>query len=151
MTVKALLAALTPWLGACDGVTISGGEPFDQPAALARLVQGVRNLGVGDVMLYSGYMIEALRRDHPEILECCAALVDGEFRQGDESDAVWKGSGNQRLHVLTADPAVRQRYERYAGEAVARPRVQVVGKNRTVYVIGIPRQRDAERIVHGTG
>ena len=42
MPVAALLAQIGPWLPQADGVTISGGEPFDQPLALEVLVRGLR-------------------------------------------------------------------------------------------------------------
>jgi anaerobic ribonucleoside-triphosphate reductase activating protein len=30
----AILATIEPWLDEADGITISGGEPFDQPEGL---------------------------------------------------------------------------------------------------------------------
>lgn len=42
-----------------QGVTISGGEPFEQAAACAALARQVRELGL-DVWTYSGYRYEQL-------------------------------------------------------------------------------------------
>src|SRR5687767_7765387 len=50
-----------------DGVTILGGEPFDQPGPVAELVFRLKRDGL-HVMLYSGYTIEALiQRKDPNI------------------------------------------------------------------------------------
>src|SRR5258708_38634520 len=40
--VATLLKGINQWLDQADGVTISGGEPFDQPNGLHSLVQALR-------------------------------------------------------------------------------------------------------------
>ena len=45
-----------------QGVTISGGEPFEQAAACAELARQVRELGL-DVWTYSGYRYEQLAEE----------------------------------------------------------------------------------------
>jgi len=65
--VAALLDAITPWVGDADGATISGGEPFDQPAALLELLQGLRAAGNVPVLVYSGFPYERLQERHPEL------------------------------------------------------------------------------------
>ncbi|MFQ9178661.1 MAG: 4Fe-4S single cluster domain-containing protein [Eggerthella lenta] len=47
-----------------QGVTISGGEPFEQAAACAALARQVRELGL-DVWTYSGYRYEQLAEGIP--------------------------------------------------------------------------------------
>src|SRR5262245_23982306 len=43
-----------------EGITLLGGEPFDQAAALAEVARGARDLGLS-VMSFSGYRLEDLR------------------------------------------------------------------------------------------
>jgi len=84
-----------------DGVTILGGEPFDQPEAVAELVSRLRNHGI-HVTIYSGYTIEQLidRKltaiDY--ILTHIDLLIDGpyisEMRDG---AGEYRGSRNQLL------------------------------------------------------
>src|SRR4051812_39296619 len=62
-TVEAVLDAVTPWLPAADGITVSGGEPFDQPEALRVLLSALRERHCGDCLVYSGYPIEELKLD----------------------------------------------------------------------------------------
>ena len=64
-----------------QGVTISGGEPFEQAAACAALARQVRELGL-DVWTYSGYRYEQLAEGIPDpaardLLDQTDVLVDG--------------------------------------------------------------------------
>jgi anaerobic ribonucleoside-triphosphate reductase activating protein len=126
-----------------DGLTISGGEPFDQPDALLELLREARGIGVRDILAYSGYRAEALLESYPELPQLLSALVDGPFMLGSETDAVWKGSENQRLTLF--DDAFAERYDAWTRES--RRKMQIVGGDGGAkLLIGIPRQRDASRL-----
>ena len=45
----------------CDGVTISGGEPFQQPEALFQLLTSLRKNNIQSILLFSGYPYDVLR------------------------------------------------------------------------------------------
>lgn len=85
-----------------QGVTISGGEPFEQAAACAELARRCRALGL-NVWAYSGYTYEQLAAGVPDpaardLLAQTDVLVDGPFVQAKHSfDLKWRGSSNQRL------------------------------------------------------
>lgn len=85
-----------------QGVTISGGEPFEQAAACAQLARCVRERGL-NVWTYSGYRYEQLEAGFPDaaardLLDQTDVLVDGPFVQAQHSfDLPWRGSCNQRL------------------------------------------------------
>src|SRR5215831_1013285 len=42
-TVEEVINSIIPWLSKADGITISGGEPFDQPDALLELTARIRS------------------------------------------------------------------------------------------------------------
>ena len=90
-----------------QGVTISGGEPFEQAAACAALARQVRELGL-DVWTYSGYRYEQLAEGIPDpaardLLDQTDVLVDGPFVQAQHSYQLpWRGSRNQRLIDVSA-------------------------------------------------
>lgn len=42
--IAELLDLVRPWLHECDGITISGGEPFEQLEALEQLLHAIRQL-----------------------------------------------------------------------------------------------------------
>lgn len=84
-----------------DGVTILGGEPFDQPESVAELVSGLKNHDF-HVAVYSGYTIEQLiRKRLPSIdyiLTHIDLLIDGPYVAGlSENAGEYRGSRNQRF------------------------------------------------------
>lgn len=90
-------------IGAVKGVTISGGEPFDQnPAALHEFLRAIRSRDIG-VMVYTGYLREELEADigRRRILDNVDILVDGPYREHEDHGELWRGSSNQRIHFLT--------------------------------------------------
>lgn len=83
------------------GVTLSGGEPFCQPAPLAELAKQVHSLG-RDVVTYTGYTYEQLTAmEDPAVhglLDETDLLVDGPFLQERKNlELRFRGSENQRL------------------------------------------------------
>lgn len=84
-----------------DGVTILGGEPFDQPQPVAELIFRLRRLGL-HITVYSGYTLENLiGRKAPSIdymLTHIDLLIDGPFVKGlSQRAGEYRGSQNQRL------------------------------------------------------
>lgn len=88
-----------------DGITFSGGEPMAQAGALADLCGALRRVRDLSIMSYSGYTLEHLRaRRDPDVMRLLGALdilVDGPFQPGLQADLLWRGSSNQRIHLLT--------------------------------------------------
>lgn len=84
-----------------DGVTILGGEPFDQPASVAELVFRLKRHDL-HLTLYSGYTIDDLiqRRESniDFILTHIDMLIDGPFvDRMTAGSGEYRGSSNQRL------------------------------------------------------
>lgn len=84
-----------------DGVTILGGEPFDQPGPVAELVFRLKRHGI-HLTVYTGYTMETLAgRKQPSvdyILTHLDLLIDGPFvAQLSKSAGEYRGSQNQRL------------------------------------------------------
>lgn len=93
----------------CRSVTITGGEPFDQAPACARLARCLKDEGYG-VWVYTGYLFEDLavsdRAGVADLLACADVLVDGPFVEARKSlELEWRGSSNQRLIDLPASRA----------------------------------------------
>ena len=107
VAVSALLAQLAVVRDEIEGVTLLGGEPFEQAEGLTLLAQGARGLGLS-VMAFSGYTLEELRTQgatRPAVLDLLAALdvlVDGRYEAAPpRAERLWAGSTNQRFHYLT--------------------------------------------------
>ena len=84
------------------GVTLSGGEPFDQALVLAGFARQIRKMGL-TVWAYSGYTFEELSAGVPseearELLCSIDVLVDGPYVQEQRDlNLQWRGSANQRV------------------------------------------------------
>lgn len=84
-----------------DGVTILGGEPFDQSGPVAELVFRLRRHGF-HIAIYSGYILEDLiERKMPSvdyILSNIDLLIDGPFQiEYGQGAGEYRGSRNQRF------------------------------------------------------
>jgi anaerobic ribonucleoside-triphosphate reductase activating protein len=126
-----------------DGVTFSGGEPFEQAAALADVCDVLRRERDISLMSYTGYSLEELvaTRDPgcQRLLQHLDILVDGAFIEARRGDLLWRGSDNQRIHLLTSRHA-------YLADTVEAPSVGVelhVRGDGTMFWAGIP-DRDFE-------
>jgi anaerobic ribonucleoside-triphosphate reductase activating protein len=86
-----------------DGITISGGEPFDQAEALAELIEMVKlRKPEWNVMVYTGYLLRTVRKKSEcrSLLEKVDILIDGPYREEIPSRHPWVGSGNQKVNML---------------------------------------------------
>jgi len=54
-TIAEVVDAISPWLSTADGITVSGGEPFDQREALFELLARLRALTAADILVFTGY------------------------------------------------------------------------------------------------
>ncbi len=135
-------------LSTARGLTVTGGEPFEQAEAVASLVTRLRERIPVEVLVYTGYRIEELRVGPPawrDLLSIIDILVDGPYLEGEPNTLIWRGSDNQRVHLLT--PGSR----RYAGvEDAKMPHARHVSLQMlspTKYrLIGIPGRGDLERL-----
>lgn len=88
-----------------DGLTLSGGEPFEQSEALVALIDGLRSTHDISVMAYSGFRLEELVRSpdlaRRALLARLDILIDGPFMTRLQGSFLWRGSSNQKIHLLT--------------------------------------------------
>lgn len=95
-----------------DGLTISGGDPLEQPVELARLLSMLKGkIPDLNLWLYTGYLFEEVR--HLEALKYLDALVDGPFLQQRVNEGQrFCGSGNQRIFYLQNGIVIKQNENR---------------------------------------
>jgi len=85
-----------------DGITLSGGEPFEQCEGCMILAKAARERGL-NVWAYSGYTLERLMEipEKKQLLKECDVLVDGPFILAERSlNLRFRGSKNQRIIEL---------------------------------------------------
>lgn len=148
VSVSDLLATVLDLGADCDGLTISGGEPLEQPAELARFLRAIRVAPLPrarrwDVLLFTGLTPAEWTQDQRDAAELADAAVAGRYHPAQPSDAPLRASGNQELLVLS--PLGAQRYD--PGERAGAVReLQVVLDGRGLTLIGLPRPRDLGRM-----
>jgi anaerobic ribonucleoside-triphosphate reductase activating protein len=147
MDVDALLAwcrRVAP--EAPEGITISGGEPFDQPKALVALLKGLHRWRKAtgrefDILCYSGYPLNTLQRKHDTILALLDAIIPEPYVDGLPLAHVWRGSANQPLVALSALGEARYNPHLEAAAAEGK-RMQVAVDGQRLWFIGIPHRGD---------
>ena len=86
-----------------DGLTLSGGEPFLQPAQCVKIASAAKENGL-NVWTYSGYTFEEIlimadsNPDVDRLLNLTDVLIEGRFINEQRALALkWRGSKNQRV------------------------------------------------------
>ncbi len=128
-----------------DGITISGGEPFEQPAALKALIDELDDWRQSekrqfDILCYSGMSLMRLRRDFADILTHLDALIPEAFQQRRPREGSWMGSSNQPLILLS-----ELGRNRFANVPTSR-QIQVGLADGKLFTIGIPDRGDMDRL-----
>ena len=146
--VDELAEVLAPLLVGLDGLSISGGEPTLQAQPLTHLIRNLRarpELAGLEVLSYSGFTIEDLAERGAEVEEYLAQLdilVDGRFVQSEANDLAWRGSDNQRVHLLSE--RAQKQYGEWILAPMPEPRplgVQAIDGGH-YRLIGIPKRGD---------
>lgn len=126
--LAAEILALAPQI---DGISISGGEPFQQPETLLDLLTRLAGSDLSR-LVFTGYTLDEIHRCRlgPEILQHLDVLIAGRY---DVSQRVAKGllgSSNQQIHLLTGRHDLAQL-------AAAPPREFILHRDGTVTNSGI--------------
>ncbi|WP_353096504.1 anaerobic ribonucleoside-triphosphate reductase activating protein [Tissierella praeacuta] len=82
-----------------DGITLSGGDPFEQAVECSVLAKRVKNLGL-NVVTYTGYTFEEIltNKKFRQLLLQTDILIDGKFEVSKKSMVLqFRGSTNQRI------------------------------------------------------
>jgi len=119
-----------------EGISISGGEPFQQAEGLTEVLNLVHAQHPQlTVMIYSGFALGVLRSfNRPGIsglLQKADVLIDGVFLRDQPTTNPWKGSENQTIHFLTGriEPADVNRSHRH---------IELFRREDRLFAAGIP-------------
>jgi anaerobic ribonucleoside-triphosphate reductase activating protein len=128
-----------------DGVTFSGGEPFDQPQALNALVDGLdrwrKRAGLTlDLLCYSGYPLKTLTAKHAALLHKLDAVIPEPYVENLPQGGMWRGSANQPLVPLS--PLGKTRYGECADVPADAKSMQIAVEDGRIWMIGIPARGD---------
>ena len=82
------------------GLTILGGEPFQNEVDLLQVIRDIKKEVQKDIWIFSGYTYEEILKDQDKkkLLEECDVLVDGRFVEALKDLSLrFRGSSNQRI------------------------------------------------------
>ena len=82
------------------GLTILGGEPFQNEVDLLEVLRDIKKEVQKDIWIFSGYTYEEILKDQDKkkLLEECDVLVDGRFVEAlKDLNLRFRGSSNQRI------------------------------------------------------
>jgi anaerobic ribonucleoside-triphosphate reductase activating protein len=115
-------------LSKISGITVSGGEPFEQAEELSALLKKAGQMGLNR-MVYTGYTYEELSVLENYAYRKCLAeidlLIDGAYEKDNPPYMPWTGSGNQRLIQLQCGQ-IKKIYEKNDMKADGNPAGEIV-------------------------
>ena len=120
----------------CEGITISGGEPFLQSNALLNLIIKIKEQRDIGVIVYSGFTLDELEQDDEMslLLPNIDILIDGRYIKELDDNRPYVGSSNQIIHYLSS------RYtnigKEYYGANKRRAEIKLSGTQ--AILIGVP-------------
>lgn len=130
-----------------DGFTLTGGDPVFQPDDLKRLLGELKRINP-DILLYTGYTIDEVRKIAPSIFDEIAVLIDGEYIEARNNGSLLRGSDNQNIYVINADFQVI--YDDYF-QKLARNEIQNFSTGDGIISVGIHHPDYIDRLREKSG
>ncbi len=130
------------------GLTISGGEPFEQAEELNSMLDYIAEHSGLDVLCYSGYTIEDIRSGTNHMVELLTRLdilIDGPFLEEEPTDLIWRGSANQGMHILSERADGYRYFVDMTAEGARRLHISI-DPDGSVNIIGIPARGELLRL-----
>lgn len=147
VSIKHLLQRIAPWLAQAQGISISGGEPFEQFDALKHLLQQLKQQAPAlDILLFSGWRSAQLEPLLPELAGLVDALISEPFEQQQKQTLALRGSDNQQLHLLTELGTTRFASYQRLRTAQDKKLDVMMDENGQMWLAGIPERDDLLRL-----
>ncbi|MFE8423461.1 4Fe-4S single cluster domain-containing protein [Tenacibaculum sp. ZH5_bin.1] len=125
---------LKKWLPTCDGITISGGEPFDQEPALQNLLKFLKPYKLS-LLVYSGYSFQELKYKKVVQEKLIDVLISEPYDYTKAQTRALLGSDNQQIHFLTNLGALS--FAKYLNKK-PESKLDIQFNNETLWMAGIP-------------
>jgi len=140
--IDQLMMALSSYIPLVDGITISGGEPFDQFDALLAIVAQLREKTKVDILVYTGYSIEDINDQLQQIKPYIDVLISDPFQRQSSQTLRLRGSDNQRLHCFTSQAKEKFAYYQQAVTTEDKVLDVMFDAEGVIWFAGIPRRDD---------
>jgi anaerobic ribonucleoside-triphosphate reductase activating protein len=126
-----------------DGVTITGGEPFQQYKELIAFCAYLKQHTSLEIYVFSGYYLDEIYELYPDklFLKYIDYLMDGRYINTRHDNENARGSNNQSLYKIINNEPVKQ--EKYFASSKFGLNVD---KDSQVYLSGIPKQNELQQL-----
>jgi anaerobic ribonucleoside-triphosphate reductase activating protein len=129
--------------GEFDGITVSGGEPFEQYEQLIAFLHLVKTKTRLDTFCFSGYYLDELNEKFPDRLFCryLDFLIDGRYVADAHENKNVKGSANQTFYQFIDGVPVKQ------NDYVSANKWSLyVDEDSQIHMAGVPKRNELEYI-----
>jgi len=120
----------------CEGLTISGGEPFLQARELLTLIKKIKKFRDIGVIIYSGFTLNEIKNDKLKspLLAEIDILIDGRYEKNLDDGRAYIGSSNQKIYYLT------DRYKKIGAEyySETKRKAEIKFTSSQAVLIGVP-------------
>ncbi len=136
---------LDSWLPESNGITITGGEPFDQPDQLLQILNHCRKYDHITTFVYSGYSLENLIEQLNSMDGLIDALMTDPLDISQTQNQPLRGSDNQRLLSFSnKGNALLRQIEQQSTENNS---LNFMFDGNTTWFAGVPSRGDISRVV----
>jgi anaerobic ribonucleoside-triphosphate reductase activating protein len=92
-----------------NGITITGGEPFDQYPQLMAFCMLIKRKTNLNILCYSGYYLSELENKFHDkaFYQCIDYLIEGRFEKRRPTENMMKGSENQSIYRFSECKAIK--------------------------------------------
>jgi len=144
-----VLDLLEDWLPNADGITITGGEPFDQVVPLKQILEISRSFSHINTFVFTGYESNSISNQLQYLDGLIDTIMTGPFDESAPQSKPLRGSDNQKLLALTHfGKALKQEIEKMSADT--RP-LDFVFDGDSAWMAGVPARKDIQRVIQLIG
>lgn len=146
--LSGVLESIFPFIKEADGITITGGEPFDQKEALLEMLAAIKKISRTNILLFTGYEPQELcGKLNPDLYtRYLDAMICGRYDKSAPQTMRLRGSDNQKLYMFS--DAGRKLFAGYdRPRAGGEKEIDIMfDETGNFWFAGIPSRQDAAKI-----
>jgi anaerobic ribonucleoside-triphosphate reductase activating protein len=145
VSVEAITARLSQLAPGAAGLTVSGGEPLEQPEALTAMLRYWRSVSGRSVLLFTGREWAEAEDWFSQNAGLVDGVISGRFRSDLPQTLALRGSDNQELRILSELGEEFRAYDRVLAPADRRLDV-MFDEDGDAWLAGIPARGELGRL-----
>lgn len=143
ITVPEVFNCLVPLFDDYDGITISGGEPFQQYPQMIAFLHLIKTKTKLSIHCFTGYYLEELYDLFPDrlFLKYIDTLIDGRYVENEHDNNHTRGSLNQSVYTIKDGiPLINDSYKASKKWSLS------IDEHNSIYMAGIPARNELQNI-----